>query len=666
MKNNNSKKIFEGLISRTKIYLVLIAILLIVICILDFRYFTPSIVLYVLILAYTYWSNQKRRTELSDHLQDLTLNVDKLAKDTVRNSPFPLVIIETNGNMVWKSSKFVQEFVNVDIINILGDLLKQIKLEIENNEENEEKSIHKELEIGNKIYEILGKYTKSKDEYMCTLYFIDETKTIELEKKYYDSQICVGLIMIDNFEEVNQRINDEEKPILTAQIEKTIYEWATEFKGLVVKAERDTFVCIFEQQYLAKLEEKKFNILDTIKELELSEKVQITLSISISTEGESNYEKYKSAQAGLDIALGRGGDQTVVRENGKYQFFGGKTQELEKRTKVKARIVSHALEELMQEAKNVMVMGHTNGDIDSMGASMGIYRLAKSIGVECYIINNSTGIGLQNFMESAKQEKEYQETIINKSEALSKITPETLLVIVDTHKRSYVEVPELLEETSKIAIIDHHRKSPDFIEEAILSFHEVYASSACELVTEILEYATQKIELTTLEAEALYAGIMMDTKNFTFKTGVRTFEAAAYLRKCGIDIIKVKKWFQSDLKTYTKISKIIDEAEIINNTIGISIYDENDKDANIVCAKAADELLTISDITASFVIGKLGDKVCISGRSIGDINVQVILEKLGGGGHITLAGAQVEGMSIEEVKNLLIEKINEYFSEVAN
>ena len=666
MKNNNSKKIFEGLISRTKIYLVLIAILLIVICILDIRYFTPSVVLYILILVYTYWSNQKRRTELSDHLQDLTLNVDKLAKDTVKNSPFPLVIIETNGNMVWKSSKFVQEFANVDINNILRDLLKEIKLEIENNEEDSEKSIHKELEIGNKIYEILGKYTKSKDEYMCTMYFLDETKTLELEKKYHNSQICVGIIMIDNFEEVNQRINDEEKPVLTAQIEKTIYEWAAEFKGLVVKSERDTFVCIFEQQYLEKLKEKKFNILDTIKELELSNKVQITLSISISTEGESNYEKYKSAQAGLDIVLGRGGDQTVVRENEKYQFFGGRTQELEKRTKVKARIVSHALEELMQEAKNVMVMGHTNGDIDSMGASMGIYRLAKSLDVECYIINNSTGISLENFMESAKQEKEYQESIINKSEALSKITPETLLIIVDTHKRSYVEVPELLEETSKIAIIDHHRKSPDFIEEAILSFHEVYASSTCELVTEILKYATKEPDLTTIEAEALYAGIMMDTKNFTFKTGVRTFEAAAYLKKRGIDIIKVKKWFQSDLKTYTKISKIIDNAQITNGTIGISVYEEEDKDANIICAKAADELLTISDITASFVIGKLGDKVCISGRSIGDINVQIILEKLGGGGHITLAGAQVEGMSIEEVKNLLIEKINEYFSETAN
>lgn len=666
MKNNNSKKIFEGLISRTKIYLVLIAILLAVICILDLRYFTPSVVLYILILAYTYWSNQKRRIELSDHLQDLTFNIDKLAKNTMVNSPFPLVIAETNGNMIWKSNKFTQEFANIDINNILGELLKQIKLEIENNEESTEQSIHKELEIGNKIYEILGRYTKSKEEYICTIYFIDETKCVELEKEYHNSQICVGLIMIDNFEEVNQRISDEDKPLLTAQIEKTIYDWASEFQGLVVKAERDTFVCIFEQRYLAELEEKKFNILDTIKELELSDKIQITLSISVSTEGQSNYEKYKSAQAGLDIALGRGGDQTVVRENGKYQFFGGRTQELEKRTKVKARIVSHALQELMQEAKNVMIMGHTNGDIDSMGASMGLYRLAKSLNVEAYIVNNSTGISLENFMEAAKEEKEYQEVIINKAEALSKISAETLLIIVDTHKRSYVEVPELLEETGKIAIIDHHRKSPDFIEEAILTFHEVYASSACELVTEILEYAPKEIELTTIEAEALYAGIMMDTKNFTFKTGVRTFEAAAYLRKCGIDIIRVKKWFQSDLKTYTKISKIIDNAEIINDTIGISIYDENDKDANVICAKAADELLTISDITASFVIGKLGDKVCISGRSIGDINVQIILEKLGGGGHITLAGAQVEGLSIGEVKNLLIEKINEYFEEQQN
>ena len=664
MPNNSNKKIFEGLVSRTKIYLVLIAILLIILCILNIKYILPSILVYILILIYTYWSNKKRKTELSEHIQDLTFHVDKAAKDTMLNSPFPLIIAETNGNILWRSTKFNQEFANIDIINILNDLLKEIKLEIENNPENPEKNIFKEQEIGNRIYKILGKYTKSKEEYMVTLYFLDETETIESKQNYQDSQICVGIIMIDNFEEVNQRIEGEEKPILVAKIEKSIYDWAADFEGLVVKSERDTFICIFEQRYLEELEEKKFNILDIIRELELSDKIEITLSISVSTEGESNYEKYKSAQAGLDIALGRGGDQAVVRKDGKYHFFGGKTQEVEKLTKVKARIVSHALEEIMEEAQNVMIMGHTNGDIDSIGASMGLYRLAKAFNKEAYIIYNSTGTNLQNFMETATQEKEYAETIINKTEALSKITSDTLLIIVDTHKKNYVEVPELLEETNKIVIIDHHRKSPDYIENAILTFHEVYASSASELVTEILEYATREVELTTIEAESLYAGIMMDTKNFTFKTGVRTFEAAAYLRKCGVDIIRVKKWFQSDLKTYNKISKVVEKAEIIYDNIAISTYEENDKNANIICAKVADELLTISDITASFVIGKLGDKVCISGRSIGDINVQVILEKLGGGGHITLAGAQVEGMTIEEVKQELIIRINEYLTEV--
>lgn len=666
MPNNNTKKIFKGLIAKTKIYLIIIAVLLVLISVLNVGYLVPAIFVYILVLLYTYWSDQKRESELSEHIQDLTVHVDKAAKNTMIHSPFPLVIVETDGNIVWKSSKFSKEFANIDIKNILNDLVKQIKLEIENNPENPERDIQKEVEIGDKIYQIFGKYTKSKEKYMLTLYFLDNTENIEVEKNYQDSQICVGVIMVDNFEEVNQRVEDEDKPVLKAKIEKSIYDWAATFEGLVVKSERDTFVCIFEQKYLPELEEAKFNILDTIKELELSDKIQITLSIAVSNEGESNYEKYKSAQAGLDIALGRGGDQAVVRCDGKYTFFGGRTQEVEKLTKVKARIVSHALEELMSEADKIMVMGHTNGDMDSMGASMGIYRLAKTLEKEAYIIYNETGVNLQAFVETAKEEPEYAENIINKAEALSKITPETLLVVVDTHKVNYVEVPELLEETHKIVIIDHHRKSVDYIEDAILTFHEVYASSASELVTEILEYATKEAGLTTIEAESLYAGIMMDTKNFTFKTGVRTFEAAAYLRKCGVDIIKVKKWFQSDLKTYNKISKIVEKAEMIDRNIAISIYDEADKDASLICAKAADELLTISDITASFVMGQIGDKICISGRSIGDINVQVILEKLGGGGHITLAGAQVEGMTMEEVKQELIIRINEYFSEISS
>lgn len=677
MPNNTNRKIFDKLISKTKVYLVIIAILMIVLCCYELRFITPAIILYVLILMYAYWTNNKRKIELSEHIKDLTLTVDSAAKSTLINSPFPLIIIETDGNIIWKSSKFINEFANIDIKNYLNDIVKEIKLEIENGSEEDKKEleelIHKSVVIGDKTYKILGKYTKSKqadkknsEEYMTTLYFIDETKSLELEKEYNDSQVCVGIIMIDNYEEIMQRISDEDKPEITAQIEKNLYDWIAEYKGLIIKSERDTFVLIVEQKYLEKLEEEKFNILDKIKEISMPGKIQSTLSIAITSEGDSNYEKYKSAQSMIDIALGRGGDQAIVRKNGKYVFFGGRTQELEKRTKVKARIVSHALEELMEEATNVMVMGHVNSDIDAMGASFGIYRLAKTIGKEVYIVNESAGSGLENFLNSAKEDDEYKHSIIGKDEAIQKISQETLLVVVDTHKTSYVEVPELLEKTNKIAIIDHHRRSTDFIENAILTFHEVYASSACELVTELIEYSENDINLTQIETEGLYAGIMMDTKNFTFKTGVRTFEAAAYLRKCGVDIIKVKKWFQSDLETYNKISEIVANAEIINDTIGISIYDKEDVNGNIICAKAADELLTISDITASFVIGKLGDKVCISGRSIGDINVQIILEKLGGGGHITLAGAQIEGMTIEEVKQQLIDKINEYFNEISN
>ena len=677
MPNNTNRKLFNKLVSKTKIYLVIIAVLLIALCCYEINFITPSIILYVLVIMYAYWTNNRRKAELSEHIKDLTLTVDNAAKSTLINSPFPLVIIETDGNIIWKSSKFIHEFANIDINNYLNNIVKEIKLEIENSSEENKRElkelIYKQIKIGDKNYKILGEYVKSKEkdkkketEYMTTLYFIDETKDVELEKKYKDSKLCVGIIMIDNYDEIMQRVSDEDRPGLIAQIERNLYDWATEFEGLIIKSERDTFIIILEQKYIEKLEEEKFNILDKIKEISIPGKIQSTLSIAISTEGDSNYEKYKSAQATIDIALGRGGDQAVLRKDGKYTFFGGRTQELEKRTKVKARIVAHALEELMQEADQVIVMGHTNSDIDAMGSCFGIYRLAKTIGRQAYVVNNTSGFSVDNFIEAAKSEEEYKDIIINKEKAINIITKETLLVVVDTHKTTYVEVPELLEKTNKIVVIDHHRRSTDFIENSILTFHEVYASSACELVTELLEYSENEINLTQLETEGLYAGIMMDTKNFTFKTGVRTFEAAAYLRKCGVDIIKVKKWFQSDLETYNKISEIVANAEITNDTIGISVYDKVDSNSNVICAKAADELLTISDITASFVIGNLGNKICISGRSIGDINVQLILEKLGGGGHITLAGAQVEGMTIEEVKQELIIRINEYFSEIAN
>ena len=669
MSENNSRKVFDSLVSRTKIYLVIILILFILISVFRPILIIPSIILYISILCYTYFANNKRKSEISEQLQDLTLTVDSAAKSSLINSPFPLVILETNGNIVWKSSKFVTEFADIDMDNYIDDLIIDIKDEIEKSDNKKRKSVIRQIQIGKKTYTVQGEFAKSKKyerkkspEYMMILYFIDETEKVKLKQENEDKKICVGIIMIDNYEEVTQRVDAEQKTQLMAKVESTIYDWVNETNGILVKADRDTYVYVFEQKNLEKIKEEKFAILDSIKNLVRKDKIPLTLSIAISNEGDTERDVYKSASAAMDVILGRGGDQAVIRQNGKYLFFGGKVEEVEKRTKVKARIVAHALEELIKENDKIMIMGHTNPDIDAIGSALGIYRIAKTLEKEAKIVANVETPSIKDLYESIKDQ--YQEVFISSETALAQVDSGTLIIVVDTHKKTYVESPELLTKTNKIVIIDHHRRSADFIDNSILTFQEVYASSAAELVTEIIQYTQNEVELSEVEAEALYAGIMMDTKNFTFKTGVRTFEAAAYLRRCGVDIIKVKKWFQSDLESYNTISEIVRKAEIVRDSIGISIYDVQEKETSLICAKAADELLTIGNITASFVLGLMEDgKVCISGRSIGDVNVQMILEKLGGGGHITLAGAQLENVTIDEAKQELISKINEYFEE---
>ena len=673
---NNNRKMLENLVSRTKIYLAIILFLLIILSVQNIKYIIPSIILYVAIVGYTYYANRKRKSEISETLQDLTLTVDSAAKTSLINSPFPLIIFETDGNVIWRSSRYISEFADIDMNSYINELSSEIKKEIkarkkEDNIKNS-KDINKEITVENKNYKIFGRYVhvknrdKKSNEYMIILYFIDETENVKLQKEYKDSKSCVGIIMVDNYEEIIRSIDSSEKPIVTAEIDKKIYEWANQTNGVLIKSDRDRYVYLFEQRYLEDVKEDKFSILDKIKEINTKEKVQFTLSIAVSNEGQTDKEKYESAQTAMDVVLGRGGDQAVIRENEIYKFFGGRVEEVEKRTKVKARVVAHALEKLIKESKKVMIMGHNNPDMDSIGSCLGIYRLSKSLNTNAYIVVSDSAESISAFKEEMDKDPEYEDIIINKEVALENVDEDTLLVVVDTHKTNYVDAPELLDKVQNIVVIDHHRRSTDYIENATLMFQEVYASSAAELVTELLQYAEAKVDLKTIEAESLYAGIMMDTKNFTFKTGVRTFEAAAYLRRCGIDIIRVKKWFQSDLKSFNTIAGIVKKAEVVNDTIAISTYEKKTKDASIICAKAADELLTISDITASFVLGKVGDKVCISGRSIGDINVQVILEKLGGGGHITLAGAQVEGMTVEETKQELINRINEYFAEIEN
>ena len=663
---SNDKKTIEKLTSRVKIYLVIIALLFILICTYDIKWVIPSIVLYILIILYTMWSNTKKKTEIETHIEEVAWGMNSTVRNTLNKSSIPLLVIETDGDVIFRNPKFNKEFKDVDVITYVDSLIKEIKLEIENN--NDKKEITKQISIENKVYKVMCEYTISKKrdkrkqkEYVLTLNFIDETKYNELFDKYINEKLCIGIAVIDNYEEIIQKLSPEEKTAVLAKIEKTMFDWASTSGGVVIKNERDTYIYLFEQKYLAEIEKNKINILDLVKEIDT--KVPITLSISISNEENSYYERYKSALDGIDLVLGRGGDQCIVRKEGKYKFYGGKSLEVEKRTRVKARIVAHTIESMIEDSKQVIIMGHQNADIDSLGSSMGMYRLAVAMEKPAYIVATDLGMNLGKFVDTLK-ETEYEEAIIDKKEALNIIDKDTLLIVVDTHKKTFVQVPELLTKTDKIVVIDHHRKGPDFIDNASLTFQEVYASSAAELVTEILQYVERKVELTPIEIESLYGGIMVDTKNFTFKTGVRTFEAAAYLRKFGVDIIKVKKWFQADLESYNVIADIVKKADMVSDSIAISIYDEVSKDANTICAKAADELLTISNITASFVIGNTGENICISGRSIGDINVQIILEKMGGGGHITLAGAQLTGITLEEAKTELINRINEYFSEI--
>ena len=664
---SNEKKTIEKLTSRVKIYLVIIALLFILICTYDIKWIIPSVILYILIIIYTIWSNTKKKTEIESHIEEVAWGMNSTVRSTLNKSSIPLLVIETDGNVIFRNPKFNKEFKDVDVITYVDSIIKEIKLEIENNKDKKE--LTKQLTIGNRVYKVLCEYTVSKKrdkrkqrEYMLTLNFINETKYNELFDRYINEKLCIGIAVIDNYEELIQKLSPEEKTGVLARIDKTVFDWASSTGGLVIKNERDTYVYVFEQRYLAEIEKSKINILDLVKEIDA--KVPITLSISISNEENTYYDRYKSALDGLELVLGRGGDQCIVRKEGKYKFYGGKSLEVEKRTRVKARIVAHTVESMIDEAKNVIIMGHQNADIDSLGSSMGMYRLAVTMGKPAYIVATDLGMNLGKFVDTLK-ETEYEKIIIDKKEALSLIDKDTLLIVVDTHKKSFVQVPELLDKTEKIVVIDHHRKGPDFIENASLTFQEVYASSAAELVTEILQYVERKVELTPIEIESLYGGIMVDTKNFTFKTGVRTFEAAAYLRRFGVDIIKVKKWFQADLESYNVIADIVKKADMVSDTIAISTYDEVSKDANTICAKAADELLTISDITASFVIGNNGENICISGRSIGDINVQIILEKMGVGGHITLAGAQLTGVTIDEAKTELMNRINEYFSEIS-
>lgn len=662
----DNKKFFGVFIPRTSFYIWTILLLLAIIAVLDWRVSIPGFVLMIILVYHNFRSNYKRQKEITKYIENLNFNIDTATKDTLLNFPMPLVVVELDGTIIWYNSLFRKIFEGESILEkTITSLVSELHL---GEPGKPAANISKMVTINSMHYRVMGNYVKIErkgdaDSYILLLYFIDSTELVNLKERYENEKTCVGIIVIDNYDELMQSMEDAMRPQMLAEIDKKIVQWMGFTGGVLKKYERDRYLFAFEYKYLKELEEKKFDILDNVKEINLGNKIPVTLSLGFGINGKSLAENFQYAAASIDIALGRGGDQVVIKNGESFSFFGGRTRELEKRTRVKARVIAFALRELMDQSPDVMIMGHEKMDIDALGAALGLYRIAKNRGKDARIVLTASNATIESLMSRLEKSDEYSGTFIGRNEALDRISRKTLLIIVDTHRPSFTEVPELLNRTDQVVVIDHHRKGTDFIQNAVLNYHETYASSSCELVTEILQYVDEKPGLKLLEAEALYAGIVVDTKNFTFKTGVRTFEAASFLRRQGVDTLAVKQLFQNDLDTYTHISDTVRDAEIMKGGLAISTCPPNIKNVQLIAAKAADELLSLMGIKAAFVIGYNNGDVFISARSLGEVNVQVILEKLGGGGHMTAAGAQLQEISPEDAKAKLKYAIMEYMEE---
>lgn len=654
MKKVNLKDIF---VPKYRTYLIIIFLILTFMCVIDIKCIPVALFIYVCVLFFTYRKNISMRERVIKNLDSFIFKLR--TDDTVLNFPIPALIITNQGDILWNNNELEMLFKGINKQKYMETIIKEL------DEEYDDRfiGIDKEINIHDKHYRILGnlvnlrKSGKEKESVMM-FYFIDRTEYYKLYRMYDDSKDCVGIIMVDNYEELVQGMIDTDRPQLVATVERRLREWFAFTGGIMTSLDRNKYLIVFEKKFIKAFTDSKFEILNEIKEITLSNKIPVTLSIGIVVEDETQNEKLKNALATIDVALGRGGDQAVVRKNGKYEFFGGNTKEIEKMTKVKPRVISQALKELIDESSNVIIMGHKNMDADSLGAAMGVYALANSCKKEANIVYNG-GITVEELRDRIVESGQYDGVLITGNEAYARVGENTLVVVVDTHKANYVDAEQVLEKANKIVVIDHHRRSTEAIENPVLTFHEVYASSACELVTEILQYTEEKLEISKIEAECLYSGILTDTKNFTQKTGVRTFEAAAYLKKTGIDVAAINKFFQNDVDTYVAIADVIRNSEIVYDNIAIAVCPIGIENQIQITAQAADELLNLNGIETSFVLSKVENKVYISGRSTGALNVQVVLEKLGGGGHMMIAGAQIENVEVEDARKMLIEAIEE-------
>ena len=605
-------------------------------------------------LYYGWKAEQIAYLETEKHIESLSFRMKKVGEEAFLHMPFGIVLIDDQYNIEWANPFMLnaaeaESLIGEEVFKLSDELMA-----ISKPEELRELTVT----IGERKYRV---YSKPEER---LLYFFDITEQVEIETQYYADRTVLAILFIDNYDEITQPMDDKTRSMTNSTVTSIVNEWAAEYGIFVKRVSSDRFLAVLNESILEELEQKKFSILDYIRERTMQKNLSLTLSVGVGAGSPSLIELGELAQSSLDLVLGRGGDQVAIKQpDGKLRFYGGKTNPVEKRTRVRARVISHALRDLIQDSDQVFVMGHKNPDMDSIGAAIGVRKMAEMNKVDGYVVlnfqelNGSVG-RLMNEIEA--NNSDLYSHFISPEEVVSRITHKSLLVIVDTHKPAMVIDSSLLNRTEKVVIIDHHRRGEDFIENPTLVYMEPYASSTAELVTELLEYQPKNAKITALEATSLLSGIIVDTKSFTLRTGARTFEAASYLRTHGADTILIQRLLKEDIDTYIERSKLIQTVEFVKPGIAVAHGDEGRVYDSVLIAQTADILLTMKDVSASFVIAHRQDGLIgISARSLGEVNVQLVMEKLGGGGHLTNAATQMEANSIEEVKQYLTNTIIE-------
>lgn len=648
-------------------YLIFGIVLVIIIIILNPLIGFISILGLAYIFYITYSEINNKNTETIKHIENLNEQFDSLTKEAIFDMPFPLVVTDEKAKILWYNTPFINLFKEKTLIG--GDLENLVKDIDISNVINRSGSNTLPIEINKRFFNVYTNVCENKsqstDSKSVLLYFVDNTAYKNLKDKYTEEYPIIAKIEVDNFSEAISSAPSEIRPLLIAEIDSTISQYFEEYDALVKKADEDLYLVVMNYKSLNSLKEKRFDILDDLRDLNKGNSIPITLSIGVSSFGLNFKDAYIEADSSLDLALGRGGDQAVVKVDDNYAFFGGKSKAVEKRNKVKARVIGEALKQLIDRSENVYIMGHQNPDMDAIGAAIGCLRATLNRNKEGYIVLEKSNPSIDNLIDRMKEEEpELYKKVISRETAMTKIKHSSLIIMVDNHKPSFTEYPDLLKKTSQIVVIDHHRRGKEFVENPVLAYVEPYASSTCELITEMLTYMSDDLNLTHFEADALMSGIVVDTKNFSFQTGVRTFEAASVLKRAGANMLKVKALFQDDLDTMLYRADVVHNTKVIHGNIAVSRFDKEAKNSVLVAAQAADALLDINGIDASFVLTINDGKTHISGRSRGEVvSVQLILEKIGGGGHLNMAGAQIDTEDLDKAEKILIEAIEEYLEE---